>query len=275
MSGEERAANLEKLANARRLRVTAIIPPQYNPINRGWNHPAVPRHFILLHPSSPCSSPFVPTPSAPSRLRPAARFNARFQRSPSFLHLFAGAPRPITSGVPHPRRYASILFFPRVSLSLSLSPPTLLSYSAFISSLGILLLAARAGLIFFLFPPRYFLLTARRCTMRINEEHTSKQRKKKETSFLCCKLERTGLPCFFYDTVFPWCRHLRGWFRAALASWFPNEFSSRRFVDRSRLNASFPRNISLRFFNAFFARTRYVCIFYLERAEYLQFIVAM
>lgn len=62
MSGEERAANLEKLANARRLRVTAIIPPQYNPINRGWNHPAVPRHFILLHPSSPCSSPFVPTP---------------------------------------------------------------------------------------------------------------------------------------------------------------------------------------------------------------------
>lgn len=102
-----------------------------------------------------------------------------------------------------------------------------------------------------------------------------KAKKKKETSFLCCKLERTGLPCFFYDTVFPWCRHLRGWFRAALASWFPNEFSSRRFVDRSRLNASFPRNISLRFFNAFFARTRYVCIFYLERAEYLQFIVAM
>jgi len=31
MSGDG-VANLEELANARRLRVTAVIPPQYNPI---------------------------------------------------------------------------------------------------------------------------------------------------------------------------------------------------------------------------------------------------
>lgn len=107
-------------------------------------------------------------------------------------------PRPITSGVPHPRRYASTLFFPRVSRTPSLSLPSLLSYSAFISFLSILLLAVRAGLIFSLFPPRYFLLTAlrptRRCTMRINEEHTSKQKEKKKRR-LSCVVSSSALGC--------------------------------------------------------------------------------
>lgn len=39
-------ANLEELANARRLRVTAVIPPQYNPIRPRLRPPLVePRRF--------------------------------------------------------------------------------------------------------------------------------------------------------------------------------------------------------------------------------------
>lgn len=111
-------ANLEELANARR--VTAVIPPQYNPIRPRLRPPLVePRRF-----HSSASYP-LPLRRPSSRLRPACSF----QRS--FLRLFAGAPRPITSGVPHSRRYASTL-----SLSLSLSslhrPPLLSSpYSTF------------------------------------------------------------------------------------------------------------------------------------------------
>lgn len=99
--------NLEELANARRLRVTAVIPPQYNPISRL----KPPLQSLVV--SFFCQLP--PLPPSPSRPRPVvARFNARFYRSLSFLRLFTNAPRPITSGTPHPRRYASALFFPRV-----------------------------------------------------------------------------------------------------------------------------------------------------------------
>lgn len=120
-------ANLEELANARRLRVTAVIPPQYNPIRPRLRPPLVePRRF---HSSAFTLAP----PNPPSRLRPAARFSARFHQNLSFLRLFDGAPRPITSGAPHPRRYASALF----SFSSFLLAPSApvsavaLSYSVF------------------------------------------------------------------------------------------------------------------------------------------------
>lgn len=111
MSGDG-VANLEELANARRLRVTAVIPPQYNPIRPRLRPPLVePRRF---HSSASTLSPPPPALRPPSRLRPAARFSARFHRSLSFLRLFAVAPRPITSSAPapHPRRYASLFSFP-------------------------------------------------------------------------------------------------------------------------------------------------------------------
>lgn len=74
--------------------------------------PAELRRFILLPTTT--AAPF-PRHRAASPV--VARFSARFQRrSLSFLRLFANAPRPITSGTPHPRRYASALFFPRASL---------------------------------------------------------------------------------------------------------------------------------------------------------------
>lgn len=201
MSGDG-VANLEELANARRLRVTAVIPPQYNPIRPRLRPPLVePRRF---HSSASTLSPPPPALRPPSRLRPAARFSARFHRSLSFLRLFAVAPRPITSGAPapYPRRYASLFSFPASPFPpCSPNPPPprprLPSHiPSFISSLGVLLLAARSALwldlLSFFSLPRHFLL----CTMGINEEHTSKQEKRRRLS--CCKLKRTGagLPCF-------------------------------------------------------------------------------
>lgn len=156
MSGDG-VANLEELANARRLRVTAVIPPQYNPIRPRLRPPLVePRRF---HSSASTLSPPSPALRPPSRLRPAARFSARFHRSLSFLRLFAVASRPITSGAPHPRRYASLFSFP-APLFPPCSPPPLpvaLSYSVFyfFSRRPPSCRAQRCGLIFspfFLFP---------------------------------------------------------------------------------------------------------------------------
>lgn len=81
----------------------------------------------------------------------------------SFLSLFAGAPRPITSGAPHPRRYASALFsFPAVPLSTSssflspLRPPRCpLIFRLLFLPLSILLLALASSI----FPP-FFLFSA-------------------------------------------------------------------------------------------------------------------
>lgn len=120
-------ANLEELANARRLRVTAVIPPQYNPIRPRLRPPLVePRRF---HSSAFTLAPPIRHP----RLRPAARFSARFHQNLSFLRLFDGAPRPITSGAPHPRRYASALF----SFSTSLFPSRPPSPSAPVSAVAL------------------------------------------------------------------------------------------------------------------------------------------
>lgn len=93
--------------------------------------------FILLH--------------LPSSTSPAIATSTRCSFQSSFLHLFAGAPRPITSGAPHPKRYALFSFpaslFPLLLLLLLPCPPspTLPSHiPSFISSLGVLLLAARS-----------------------------------------------------------------------------------------------------------------------------------
>lgn len=120
MSGDG-VANLEELANVRRLRVTAVIPPQYNPIRPRLRPPLV--EPCRFHSSASTLSPLRP----PSRLRPRCSFHL------SFLSLFAGAPRPITSGAPHPRRYASALFSFSSFLVLLLSPEpaVALSYSVF------------------------------------------------------------------------------------------------------------------------------------------------
>lgn len=64
-------ANLEELANARRLRVTAVIPPQYNPIRPRLRPPLVePRRFH--------SSAFTLAPP-PSAIATSTRCS--FQRS--------------------------------------------------------------------------------------------------------------------------------------------------------------------------------------------------
>lgn len=135
-TGGNGEANLEELANARRLEVTAVIPPQYNPIRRRLRPPLVESRFH--------SSAFCPLPLDPY-FDPLARFSARFHRSLSFLRLFAGAPRPITSSVPHSRRLRS-LFLSRVPLS---SPPRcpLIFHLLFLPSASSLP-RARTGLIF-------------------------------------------------------------------------------------------------------------------------------
>lgn len=195
-------ANLEELANARRLRVTAVIPPQYNPIRPRLRPPVVePRRF---HSFASTLSPPSPSPS------PAIVTWSRCSFHLSFRSLFAGAPRPITSSAPHPRRYASALF--SLPFSLSSPPPLALSYSAFYffpSASSFLPRARQLDLPSFLSLLRHFLLR----TMGINEEHTSKQEKRRRLS--CCKLKRTGawVAVFFYGAVFLRCRRLRGWFR--------------------------------------------------------------
>lgn len=56
MSGDG-MANLEKLANARRLRVTVVIPPQYNPIRPRLRPPLV--ESRQFHSSASTLSPFA------------------------------------------------------------------------------------------------------------------------------------------------------------------------------------------------------------------------
>lgn len=122
MSGNE-VANLEELANAR-LRVTAVILPQYNPIRPRLKPPLVePRRF---HSSASLFSPFA-----------RHRDFDPLLVSPLVSQSFRRCTAPITSGAPHPRRYASALFsLPRVPLS-SPRPPSprprsvALSYSVF------------------------------------------------------------------------------------------------------------------------------------------------
>lgn len=134
MSGDG-VANLEKPAKARRLRVTAVIPPQYNPIRPRLRPPLVePRRF---HSSA---STLSPPPSPPSQLRPRCSFQRSFPLeplvSPSFRRCAAAYNEWCT---PSTRRYASALFsFPASLFSPRLlspppppSPAVALSYSVF------------------------------------------------------------------------------------------------------------------------------------------------
>lgn len=124
--------NLKELAKARRLRVTAVIPPQYNPIRPRLRPPLVePRQF---HSSASTLSP----PSTAIATSTRCSFQRSFPLEPlSFLRLFVGAPRPITSGALHLEGVTLLLsfLFQRPCFLLILPPPpcpaVALSYSVF------------------------------------------------------------------------------------------------------------------------------------------------
>lgn len=103
----------------------------------------------------------------------AARFSARFQSAlplplslslsltlPLQRRLFAVAPRPITSGANHPRRYASTAFFPSRPLFSPAPPP--LSYSAFIRLSSASSFLPRAASL--IFSPFFLLLAVISCS---------------------------------------------------------------------------------------------------------------
>lgn len=113
-------ANLEELANARRLRVTAVIPPQYNPIRPRLRPPLVePRRFH--------SSAFTLAPP-PSAIATSTRCS--FQRSfppeplvsPSFRRCTAAYNEWCTPS--KALRFCSLFFF-HVPLSFSTPPSPL------------------------------------------------------------------------------------------------------------------------------------------------------
>lgn len=142
MSGDG-VVNLKELAKARRLRVTAVIPPQYNPIRPRLRPPLVePRQF---HSSASTLSPFDRHHDFDPLLVSALVSTGASLVSSSFRRCTAAYNEWCT---PSRRRYASALFsFPASLFPPRPSPLALLLPShipSFISSLGVLLLSARS-----------------------------------------------------------------------------------------------------------------------------------
>lgn len=186
--------------------------------------------------------------SSASTLSPAIATSTRcsFQRSFPPQPLVSSSFRRCTAAYNEctPSRALRFFFlFPRFSFLLCphLRRCPLIFRLLFLPSASSLPRARWLDLLSFLSSLRHFLL----CTMEINEEHTSKQEKRRRLS--CCKLKRTGagLPCFSTVPSSYDIDRLRGWFRPPCSlHGFSMRVSLSRFVDRSRLNVRAKRQLS-------------------------------